>query len=111
MPKRAHARSGDRDVSQRLIRAREAVLLDPKYIAELTRRQPSQMTSVEPTEEGGWIVEAEVVEESRIPSSADMLALYEIRLDADGELLAYRRTRRYMRYAALPPTSDMDLTA
>ncbi|MFG1933377.1 gas vesicle protein GvpO [Mycobacterium sp. NPDC048908] len=38
-----------------------------------------------------------MVEERRIPSSADMLALYEIELDADGEFLAYSRTRRYMR--------------
>ena len=45
----------------------------------------------------GWIVEAEMVELQRIPSSADMLALYEIELDADGELLACARTRRYMR--------------
>jgi hypothetical protein len=37
----------------------------------------------------------------RIPPSADMLALYGIQLDADGNLLAYRRTRRYMRGQAL----------
>jgi hypothetical protein len=30
-----------------------------------------------------------------------MLALYEIELDGDGELLAYRRTRRYIRGQAL----------
>jgi hypothetical protein len=39
----------------------------------------------------------EVVEESRIPSTSDMLVLYEVELDLRGELLAYRRTRRYLR--------------
>jgi hypothetical protein len=37
----------------------------------------------------------------RIPPSADMLARNGIQLDADGNLLAYRRTRRYMRGQAL----------
>jgi Gas vesicle synthesis protein GvpO len=62
-------------------------LTDPRWLA--------------PTDEDGWIVEVEIVEDRRIPSSADMLALYEIELDADGELLAYRRTRRYRRGQAL----------
>jgi Gas vesicle synthesis protein GvpO len=42
-------------------------------------------------------VEFEVVEDRRIPSSSDILALYEVEMDADGELLALRRTRRYLR--------------
>jgi hypothetical protein len=53
-------------------------------------------TSVMPTDDG-WTVEVEVVEDRRIPSSTDMLALYEVVLDLDGELLSYRRTRRYVR--------------
>jgi hypothetical protein len=55
------------------------------------------MTSVELTADDGWVVEFEVLEERRIPSSSDILALYEVELDADGELLAFRRTRRYLR--------------
>ena len=62
---------------------------------------PVLITGVAPTDEDGWIVEAEIVEDRRIPSSADMLALYEIEIDADGKLLAYRRTRRYRRGEAL----------
>ncbi len=83
------------------ILAREAAQIGPRYLTEITGREPAQMTAVEPTDEGGWIVEAEIVEERRIPSSADMLALYEIELGADGELLAYSRTRRYMRTEGL----------
>jgi len=91
--------------------AREAAQLAPKYITEMTRRQPERITAVEPDDQGGWIVEVEVVEDRRIPSSADMLALYEIELDVDGALLGYGRTRRYMRGQALEPTPDEAMTA
>ena len=39
-----------------------------------------------------------------------MLALYEIELDADGELLGYHRTHRYMRGNALSPMQDDEST-
>jgi hypothetical protein len=55
------------------------------------------MTSIQLTDADGWVVEFEVVEDRRIPSSADILALYEVELDSDGELLGFRRTRRYLR--------------
>ena len=76
--------------------AREAAELARQYIAEMTDREPVQMTSVSPTEDG-WLVEVEVIEDRRIPSSSDILAVYEVELDANGELLAYRRIRRYLR--------------
>ena len=102
MTDHSRRRSGDdRDADQPSIPAREAVKLAPEYITEITQRRPEQTTAVEATDEGGWIVEVQVVEDRRIPPSADMLALYEIELDGDGELLAYQRTRRYMRGQAL----------
>ena len=66
------------------------------HTADLITQNPAGVTSVEPDEDG-WLVEVEVLEERRIPSSSDMLALYEIELDPDGDLLAYRRTKRYAR--------------
>jgi hypothetical protein len=78
------------------VTAREAAELARQYIAEMTERQPVQMTSVSPTEDG-WLVEVEVIEDRRIPTSSDILALYEVELDANGELLAYHRIRRYLR--------------
>jgi hypothetical protein len=47
--------------------------------------------------EGGWCVIVEVVETHRIPDSADILATYQAEVDADGELVSYRRLRRYLR--------------
>ena len=87
----------DRGTDQPSISAREAAQLAPEYFTEITNRRRERTTGVEATDEGGWTVEVEVVEDRRIPSTADILALYEIELDGDGELLAWQRTRRYMR--------------
>ncbi len=89
----------------------DAAQLAPRYITEMTGRRPARITAVEPDDDGGFIVEAELVEDRRIPSSADMLALYELELDADGSLLWYGRTRRYMRGEALSPIADTEPTA
>jgi Gas vesicle synthesis protein GvpO len=67
-----------------------------RQIAELTAKQPEGITEVESTEDGRT-VGIELVEDQRIPSSADILATYETTIDADGELLSYRRVKRYAR--------------
>ena len=77
--------------------AQEVVDLARKYIADMTELEPVMMTSLAPTDDGGWLIELEAVEARRIPSSSDILALYEMLLDAGGELVSYRRIRRYPR--------------
>ncbi|MEV3937919.1 gas vesicle protein GvpO [Glycomyces sp. NPDC049804] len=67
-----------------------------QQIAELTGKEATGVTSVESAEDG-WRVEVEVVEDHRVPSSTDMLALYELQLSETGTLKAYKRTRRYSR--------------
>jgi hypothetical protein len=62
----------------------------------LTGHDVEGVVSVERVEDG-WKVGIEVVETRRIPDSADILAVYEVRLDADGELAGYRRMERYGR--------------
>ena len=54
------------------------------------------MSGVEPSGDG-WLVTIDVVEDHRIPSSTDVLASYEAELGPDGDLIAYRRVRRYAR--------------
>ena len=76
--------------------AGEAAKSALNQIAELTAKQPEGVTGVERTEDG-WTVGIELLEDQRIPSSADILATYETTMDADGELLSYRRVRRYAR--------------
>jgi hypothetical protein len=67
-----------------------------RQLLELTGRQAEGVTGLERTDEG-WRVEVEVVEVRRIPDTTDVLALYEVTLDEDGELEGYRRLRRYGR--------------
>ena len=99
MAQRTRRRSSDdRDADQLPpMTAREAADISREYITEMAGHEPVAMTSVEPTDDDGWVVEFEVIEEHRIPSSADILAVYEVEVDADGELLSFRRTRRYHR--------------
>ena len=93
---RTHSRD-DGQAEQAPLNARDAADVARELITELNGQDPVAMTSVEVTDQEGWIVEFEVVEDRRIPSSSDILALYEVEMDADGELLALRRTRRYLR--------------
>lgn len=76
--------------------AAKAARIGLEQIAELTGKQAEGVTGVEPGEDG-WIVSVEVVEDQRIPSSSDILATYETEFDLSGELLSYRRVRRYAR--------------
>jgi len=77
-----------------------------RQIAALTGKPPEGVIGVEPTEDG-WLVTVEVLEDHRVPSSGDILALYQADLDPDGALLAYRRTRRYSRNHA---TDEREMT-
>ncbi|KAB8181963.1 gas vesicle protein GvpO [Microbispora catharanthi] len=67
-----------------------------RYIADLTSKDTEGVTSVEPVE-NGWLVDVEVVEDHRIPSTGDMLSIYECQVDDEGNLMSYRRTRTYRR--------------
>ena len=76
--------------------AAQAAQAARRQIAKLTGKQAEGITGVVPADDG-WMVGIEVVEDQRIPSSSDILAAYEARLDMDGELLSYRRVGRYPR--------------
>jgi hypothetical protein len=54
------------------------------------------VVAVERTEDG-WAVTVDVVEDPHVPSSSDVLAEYQVRLDGEGELVAYKRGRRFVR--------------
>jgi hypothetical protein len=67
-----------------------------RHITELSGKTPTGVTSLERGEDG-WLIGVEVVEDRRVPSSADILAIYDVEVDVDGALVAYRRTGRYPR--------------
>ena len=99
---RAEPEAEDRETRSRRRRAADGVTAPEaaqaalRAIVDLTGKNPEGVTAVEPTEDG-WLVGVEVVEDQRVPSSSDILALYEAELDADGGLMSYRRGRRYPR--------------
>jgi gas vesicle protein GvpO len=68
-----------------------------RCIREMTGKEPDQITALERTGDGRWRVDVQVVETRRIPDSTDILAIYQAELDADGELVSYRRTQRFAR--------------
>jgi hypothetical protein len=76
--------------------AMEVARLAMRQVAELTGRSPEGVTELTPVD-GGWRVGVEVVEIRRVPATTDVLATYEAELNASGDLMSYRRTRRYSR--------------
>ena len=84
--------------------AQGALWIDPgvialhaaSLVARLSGRRPESVISIDRKDEE-WCVGVEDVEMSRIPDSTDILAVFEVRLDTDGDLISYRRLRRYAR--------------
>jgi hypothetical protein len=89
-------RSRETGNRREVLSAQEIGAVALRCIAELTSRLPIGATAVARSDDG-WVVDVEVIEDRRIPSTSDMLALYEVELDQAGELVSYRRTRRYTR--------------
>ncbi len=76
--------------------AREAAVRAAHHVRDLTGGEPEGVTSLERTG-AGWRVDLEVVESRRIPDSTDILAVYRVEVDDEGELVSYRRAGRYYR--------------
>jgi hypothetical protein len=77
----------------------EAATSALRHLVELTGKEAESVVGLESGDDGQWRVEIEAVELRRIPSSTDLLAIYEVAVDGDGELMGCRRLRRYPRGA------------
>ncbi|MDN5604638.1 MAG: gas vesicle protein [Kocuria sp.] len=78
------------------VSAVQAVKKAVEQFSTLTGRAPESVVGTK-WEEDHWALRLEVVESRRIPDTADLLAEYDVELDAQGELLAYSRRDRYVR--------------
>lgn len=98
VPDRAADGAGEHDTAARgrVRTAREAVARAAHHVQDLTGGEPEGVTSLERTGDG-WRVDIEVVESRRIPDSTDILAVYRVEVDEEGELVSYRRAGRYYR--------------
>jgi Gas vesicle synthesis protein GvpO/SAP domain len=65
-------------------------------LAELTGRPIDAVSGVCTTGQG-YRVTIETVEQSRMPSTTDVLGSYEVDVDADGDVTSYVRSHRYYR--------------
>jgi hypothetical protein len=78
---------------------REVVMGAVGQVQELIGRPVESVTGVEKNG-NEWTVMVEVLELERIPNTTDVLGIYEVTLDKDGELTAAHRTRRFYRSEA-----------
>jgi hypothetical protein len=76
---------------------REAIERVRRDLPQLLGRPIEAVLGVQRENDNGWMVTVQVVELSRVPMTTDVLASYEVTLDQEGELLGYRRERRYYR--------------
>ena len=88
-----------RSPRRRRLPAVQVVRRGVAQLVEITGRESDTVSGIEPTEDG-WILQVELVELERIPASTSVLASYEAELDDQGDLLEYRRVRRYFRNQA-----------
>lgn len=65
-------------------------------LVELVGAAPERIVALERGEHG-WTVQFEVVELRRVPDTSDVLAVYEVVVDAGGALQSCRRVERYPR--------------
>jgi hypothetical protein len=67
-----------------------------RQLGELTSKEVEGVTGLH-RDDDGWRVELEVLELRRIPTTTDVMATYEVEMDASGELQGYHRVHRYVR--------------
>jgi hypothetical protein len=65
-------------------------------LAELVGCPAEGITGIQRNDDG-WVVEVEVLEVERVPETSDVLATYGVEIDNDGEIVEFRRLRRYLR--------------
>lgn len=90
------ARNGSDGAGKR--RPMDLARLAGAQLAELTGKSIDGISGFVPDDQG-WRVTLDVVEIARVPSATDVMGCYEVVVDADGDLLAYERVRRYVRGA------------
>jgi hypothetical protein len=74
------------------MKADEIVKKAQEEFARLNKMPVSGVTGLSKTDEG-WLVLLEAVERKAIPDTMDVLGLYEIRMDKEGNLLDFGRKK------------------
>jgi hypothetical protein len=98
--RRSSTRPSDRPRAGRISGAEDAAHRASRSLARLIGHPAEGSSEVARGEENGWRVCVDVVEVRRIPDTTSLMATYEVDLGEDGDVLGYRRLRRYRRGAA-----------
>lgn len=72
-------------------------------VEDLTGLLSDSVSSMNKVDDG-WHLVVNMIELKRIPSSTDVLATFDVSLDADGNVTGYHRHRRYLRDQILEET-------
>jgi hypothetical protein len=75
------------------------VLEAARQLQELVGRPVESVTGIEKNGKE-WKLSVEVLELERVPNTTDLLGIYDVTVDKNGELTGARRTRRYPRAEA-----------
>ena len=90
--------SNGRKGSSDSLSPREIVRGAVRQLQELIGRPVEGVLAIEKDDDGDeWAVSVEVLELERVPNTTDVLGKYEVKLDSDGDVIAAKRTRRYLR--------------
>ena len=74
------------------MKASEVIKVAEKELAALTKLEPTGVKGVLRDEEG-WHATVEMIEKKSIPDGMDVLALYEVILDDEGNVIKFERGR------------------
>lgn len=97
---RTAPRSPAREHDSRISSAEEAARRAAGSLSRLIGHPTEGSSEVGRGEDRNWRVCVDVVEVRRIPDTTSLMATYEVNLDEHGDLLGYRRLRRYHRGTA-----------
>ena len=99
MAEKRSSQKGDSGNEKPAISGREAIRQAREQLEEMMGRPVEAVLGME-RDEDGWMVTVQVVELARIPNSTDVLGSYAVSVDDGGDVVGYRRTRRYYRSQA-----------
>jgi hypothetical protein len=90
------AESTSNDGKDGRLSARDLAIAARETVQDLTGYPPEAVSALQWDGES-WLVTVDVLELERIPSTTDVLGTYVVQLDEEGNLMGYKRTRRFVR--------------